>query len=300
MFRVLGIGAAMVLALLSISGSVAEDRDEFYAIARGESGRRAAPASGGLFGWQRRVEAPAPAASPVARRQMTRSRQAAALAGTDRSSRTFCVRSCDGYYFPVGPVTSGAGRHAQADACNAMCPGATVRLYSARNGAIETARSETGQVYGATATAFRYRERLQPGCSCQASATQGLARLALAQDYTLRHGDVVVMAAGVRIFRGAGRFPHQPRDFVTARTYGRLSPDLRRRVAEIETARLPVRVQRAGIATASTSDTFARAPRLDGLREMMAIRGPVRQIAIARAVSRPPAPRATTRRSATR
>ena len=91
-----------------------------------------------------------------------------------------------------------------------------------------------------------------------------------------------------------------PRDFVTARTYGRLSPDLRRRVAEIETARLPARVQRAGIATASTSDTFARAPRLDGLREMMAIRGPVRQIAIEKAVSRPPAPRATTRRSATR
>jgi len=181
-----------------------------------------------------------------------------------------------------------------------MCPGATVRLYSARNGAIETARSETGQVYGATATAFRYRERLEPGCSCQASTTQGLARLALAQDYTLREGDVVVMAAGVRVFRGAGRFPHQPRDFVTARTYGRLSPDLRRRVAEIETARLPARVQRAGIATASTSDTFARAPRLDGLREMMAIRGPVRQIAIEKAVSRPPAPRATTRRSATR
>ncbi len=44
MFRVLGIGAVLGLALLSISGSNAEDRDEFYAIARGETGRRAAPA----------------------------------------------------------------------------------------------------------------------------------------------------------------------------------------------------------------------------------------------------------------
>ena len=86
----------MVLALLSISGSVAEDRDEFYAIARGESGRRAAPASGGLFGWQRRAEAPAPAAASTARRQMTRSRQAAALAGTTAGCRTFGVRSGDG------------------------------------------------------------------------------------------------------------------------------------------------------------------------------------------------------------
>lgn len=294
MFRVLGIGAVLGLALLSISGSNAEDRDEFYAIARGETGRRAAPASGGWFGWQRRAETPAPAAAaagaPATRRQMTRSRQATALAGTDGSSRTFCVRSCDGYYFPVGPVTGAAGRRAQADACNAMCPGATVRLYSSRGGTIETARSESGQAYSAMATAFRYRERLEPGCSCQASVTQGLARLAMTQDYTLREGDLVVMDAGVRVFRNGGRFPHQPRDFVTARAYGRLSPDLRRRVAEIETARLPARLRLAGIAPASTTDTFARAPRLDGLREMMAPRGPVREIAIS-AASRTPVAR---------
>ena len=296
MFRVLGLGAVLVLALLSVSGSVAEDRDEFYAIARGETGRRAAPASGGWFGWQRRAETPAAAAAPAAQRQMTRSRQATALNGTDGSSRTFCVRSCDGYYFPVGPVTSGAGRSAQADACNAMCPGATVRLYSSRNGTIETARSETGQAYGAMATAFRYRERLEPGCSCQASVTQGLARLAMAQDYTLREGDLVVMDAGVRVFRGGGRFPHQPRDFVTARAYGRLSPDMRRRVSEIETASLPARLRLAGIAPASTTDTFARAPRLDGLREMMATRAPVREIAIEKPASRPVAPARVTPR----
>lgn len=302
MFRVLGIGAVLGLAVLSISGSNAEDRDEFYAIARGETGRRSAPASGGWFGWQRRAADPAPAsAAPAAQRQMTRSRQATALSGADGSSRTFCVRSCDGYYFPVGPVTAAAGRRAQADACNAMCPGATVRLYSSRNGTIETARSETGQAYGSMATAFRYRERLEPGCSCQASVTQGLARLAMAQDYTLREGDVVVTDVGVRVFRGGGRFPHQPRDFVTARSYGRLSPDLRRRVAEIETARLPARLRLAGIAPASTTDTFARAPRLDGLREMMATRGPVRQIAIEKAVTRPAtANRGTSRRASAR
>jgi len=303
MFRVLGIGAVLGLALLSISGSNAEDRDEFYAIARGETGRRAAPASGGWFGWQRRAETPAPAAAgaPATRRQMTRSRQATALADTDGSSRTFCVRSCDGYYFPVGPVTGAAGRRAQADACNAMCPGATVRLYSSRSGTIETARSESGQTYSAMATAFRYRERLEPGCSCQASVTQGLARLAMTQDYTLREGDLVVMDAGVRVFRNGGRFPHQPRDFVTARAYGRLSPDLRRRVAEIETARLPARLRLAGIAPASTTDTFARAPRLDGLREMMASRGPVRQIAIEKQATRPAATgRGTPRRAPAR
>lgn len=282
MFRVFGIAAVLGLAALSISGSVAEDRDEFYAIARGETGRRPAPAASA--GWFGRAPTPTVSHLPATPRQMnTRpTRQGQALAGTDGSSRAFCVRSCDGYFFPVGPATSGAGRNAQADACGAMCPGATVRLFTARNGAIETARSETGQLYGATATAFRYRERLQPGCSCQASVTQGLARLALTQDHTLRTGDVVVTDQGVRVFRAGARFPHQPRDFVTARAYGRLSPDLRRRVEEIETARLPDRLRYAGIAPASTTDTFARASRLEGLREMTALRGPVRQIAIER------------------
>lgn len=284
MFRVLGLLSLLGLALLSVSDTVAEDRDEFYAIARGEVGRRAAPAASS-FGWFGQRPAPTVQHLPADRpRQMTTrpNRQAAALAGTDRSSRAFCVRSCDGYYFPVGPVTAGAGRAAQAEACSAMCPGASVRLYSARNGAIETARSETGQIYGATATAFRYRERLVPGCSCQASVTQGLARLSFAQDFTLRTGDVVVTEAGVRVFRGSGRFPHQPRDFVTARAYGRLTADMRRRVEEIETARLPERLLLAGIGPTTTSNTFARTSRLPELREMTALRGPVRLIAIER------------------
>lgn len=283
MFRVLGLLSLLGLALLSVSDTVAEDRDEFYAIARGETGRRAvAPAGGGWFS-----RSPAPTVQHLSadgpRQMNTRpNRQAAALAGTDGNSRAFCVRSCDGYFFPVGPVTAAAGRSAQAEACGAMCPGASVRLYSSRNGSIETARSDTGQPYTAMATAFRYRERLVPGCSCQASVTQGLARLSFAQDFTLRQGDVVVTEAGVRVFRGSGRFPHQPRDFVTARAYGRLTADMRRRVEEIETARLPERLLYAGIAPATTSNTFARASRLPELREMTALRGPVRQIAIER------------------
>lgn len=281
MFRVLGLLSLLVLALLSVSDTVAEDRDEFYAIARGEVGRRAAPAAMGWFG-----QRPAPTVQhlPADRpRQMnTRpNRQAAALSGTDGGSRAFCVRSCDGYFFPVGPVTAGAGRSAQAEACSAMCPGASVRLYSSRNGSIETARSDTGQHYTANANAFRFRERLVPGCSCQASITQGLARLSFAQDFTLRTGDVVVTEGGVRVFRGSGRFPHQPRDFVTARAYGRLTADMRRRVEEIETARLPERLLLAGIGPTTTSNTFARTSRLPELREMT-LRGPVRQIAIER------------------
>ncbi len=281
MFRVLGMCAVLGLALLSISGSEAEDRDEFYAIARGDYGRsRPAAPSGGW--WGRPVAAPTVAHVPgTAPRQMgpRQNRQAAAMASADGSSRSYCVRSCDGYFFPIGASARGEGRQAQAAACDAMCPGATMRLFSSRNGSIETARTDGGQLYTATATAFRYRESLVPACSCQGSVTQGLARLALTQDHTLRTGDVVVMESGVRVFRDGGRFPYRPRDFVTAQAYGRLSPDLRQRVREIEEASLGPRLRVAGIAPTAASDVFDRTSRLEVVREMMA-RGPVREIAM--------------------
>jgi len=285
MLRVLGILAAVGLAMMSISGSEAEDRDEFYAIARGENpARRTAPAAGGWLPWgQARTSiAPPTQAAATRPRQMNARprRQAAALAGADLSSKTFCVRSCDGYYFPIGPAARGEGRQVQFAACHAMCPGASVRLYTARNGSIENARAEGGQLYTATATAFRYRERLEPGCSCQARITQGLAHLSLTQDHTLRSGDVVMMDGAVRVFRDGGRFPYQPRDFVTAQAYGRLAPEVRRRVQEIREAQFPPQLRLAGIASSSSTDVFARAPRTEGLREMIALRGPVRQVSI--------------------
>jgi len=281
MFRVLGMCAVLVLALLSISGSEAEDRDEFYAIARGDYGRaRPAAPSGGW--WGRPAAAPAVAHGPGQAASQTgarQNRQAAAIASADGSSRSYCVRSCDGYFFPIGAAARGEGRQAQAAACDAMCPGASMRLFSSRNGSIETARTDGGQLYTATATAFRYRESLVPACSCQGDVTRGLARLALAQDHTLRTGDVVVMDSGVRVFRDGGRFPYQPRDFVTAQAYGRLSPDLRQRVRQIEEASMGPRLRVAGIAPTAARDVFDRASRLEGVREMMA-RAPVREIAI--------------------
>ncbi len=280
MFRVLGIVAVLGLALLSISGSEAEDRDEFYAIARGDYGRQRPVVPSG--GWWGRPAGPTvshlPAAAP--RQQPARSsRQAAAIASSDGSSQAYCVRSCDGYFFPIGSAARGEGRQAQAAACDAMCPGATMRLFSSRNGSIETARTDGGQLYTGTATAFRYRTQLVNACSCQGDVTRGLARVALSQDHTLRTGDVVVMEKGVRVFRDGGRFPYQPRDFVTAQAYGRLSPDLRRRVREIEEASLGPRLRVAGIAPTAASDVFDRAPRLAVVREMMRP-GPVREIAI--------------------
>lgn len=240
--------AAAVLSLGAVTAPVpgaAQDRDEFYAIARGESGRRGAAPEGrgglgffSLFGGGNRRHLPEITVRPGENDRGTASvsEQSRSASGENVGGpRAFCVRTCDGFFFPMGPATSGGARQAQQESCTAMCPGAEVALYSvSRQGSIEEAVNARGQTYAALRTAFRFRQGLERACSCQGAAANGLARLPITHDVTLRAGDVVVTETGVQVFRGATRFPYQPRDFVAARTYGRLPADVRRRVDEIQ------------------------------------------------------------------
>jgi hypothetical protein len=224
----------------------AQDRDEFYAIARGESGRRPAtaqPRSYGfpgfsLFGGGARREVPEITVRPngLPANATPRAAESRTPSGENVSgARAFCVRTCDGFFFPAGPAMSGDGRRAQQMTCNSMCPGAEVALYTlASQGSIEDAVGPRGQAYSALRTAFRFRQSVDRTCSCQSVATNGLARLPITHDFTLRAGDVVVTEQGVRVFRGAARFPYRNQDFVEARSYGRLPADIQRRVVEIQ------------------------------------------------------------------
>ena len=164
----------------------------------------------------------------------------------------YCVRSCDGFFFPVGPAQSGNGRQAQEMTCNAMCPGADVALYRTSNGGtIENAAGPRGQLYQSLRNAFRFREKVDATCTCSGLGVTGLGRVAITHDFTLRSGDIVVTERGVRIFAGASRFPYRPADFVAARAYSRLPADVHQRIAMIE----------AGI-QAQESSSSAPAPRL--------------------------------------
>lgn len=82
--------------------------------------------------------------------------------------QTMCVRTCDGYYWPVHyPVTRRAFK-ADADICTASC-GAQAKLYY-RPGPGTDAEEMTdldGNSYGASATAFAYRKGLVNGCACR-------------------------------------------------------------------------------------------------------------------------------------
>jgi hypothetical protein len=74
--------------------------------------------------------------------------------------RTLCVRSCDGYFFPVAYSSSADELDRDAAACQAQCPGTEVELYVHRTPGEEADRmvSLSGRPYTALPTAFRYRQ----------------------------------------------------------------------------------------------------------------------------------------------
>lgn len=82
--------------------------------------------------------------------------------------RTLCVRSCDGYYFPISYSAGGDDLRRDELACRALCPGQVVSLYVQRNPSEEggTMVSLAGEPYTSLSTAFRYRREYDRGCAC--------------------------------------------------------------------------------------------------------------------------------------
>lgn len=81
--------------------------------------------------------------------------------------QTMCVRTCDGYYWPVHFPVSRRDLRQDASLCEATC-GAQTKLYTREGPGTEPEemRDADGQSYGASATAFAYRRGLVNGCAC--------------------------------------------------------------------------------------------------------------------------------------
>jgi hypothetical protein len=113
------------------------------------------------------------------------------LAGT---YRTLCVRTCDGYYFPISYSTV-PGKFAEDEAlCRRLCPATEVALYSHRNPGEDIARaiSSNGRSYSDLPTAFSYRKVFNASCSCRAPGQSWEEALRQGEDQTLERGDIVV------------------------------------------------------------------------------------------------------------
>src|SRR5271169_3224545 len=108
---------------------------------------------------------------------------------------TVCVRTCDGYYFPIS-YSTGSTRFADDEkTCQRLCPASEVALYSFRNPGedMDQAVSNSGQPYTALPNAYRYRKEVTNGCSCRKAGQSWGDALKNADDATtLEQGDIVV------------------------------------------------------------------------------------------------------------
>jgi hypothetical protein len=85
--------------------------------------------------------------------------------------RTLCVRTCDGYYFPISFSTVPAKFNDDAATCQSMCPGAEAVLYTYRNPGEDPAQavSLAGEPYASLPTAFKYRQTYDKTCTCHSA-----------------------------------------------------------------------------------------------------------------------------------
>ena len=156
-------------------------------------------------------------------------------ASTRRQS--VCVRLCDGYYFPIGPVSRPGDLPNQEAACSELCPDAPTQLFvePAGSNRIEDAVAPNGARYTALPVAFRNRTAVDNTCTCHRRPDQASS---LMNDATLRKGDSIMTAQGILVFNGRGQLPHAPGDF-TALAKASMPRDKREILAAIERAALP-------------------------------------------------------------
>jgi hypothetical protein len=110
--------------------------------------------------------------------------------------RTVCVRTCDGFYFPISFATVPARFPDDEKTCKALCPAAEASLFTYRNPGedMTSAVSINGQPYSSSPNAFRYRQEFNPSCSCKAAGQTWSDALKTIDDKAAaeQQGDIIV------------------------------------------------------------------------------------------------------------
>jgi len=107
--------------------------------------------------------------------------------------RTVCVRTCDGFFFPVSYAANQSRFATDEQQCQRQCPGTEAKLYTYRNAGedIEQAVSISGQPYMSMPNALLYKKQFVAACSCRPAGMSWSQALG-GEDQTLRKGDIVV------------------------------------------------------------------------------------------------------------
>jgi hypothetical protein len=182
-----------------------------------------------------------------------------AIAGL-ASGRSVCVRLCDGYFFPVAPISSSADLAGHQATCEETCPDAPTALYVEPAGSdkIEDAVSTSGAPYTALPVALRSRTTFDNTCACHRTLAHGYSR-SLLHDLTLRKGDSVMTPGGFVVFQGQSRLPFARKDFV-ALAQASMPSDNRAALLAMERASAPTpAIRRNGPRSASAQSQSPKA-----------------------------------------
>ena len=164
--------------------------------------------------------------------------QAAPAARVVGSGPSFCVRSCDGKYFPL----TMRGNASPVQTCQAFCPASVTKVYFGSN--IDGATASNGERYADSENAFAYRKALRADCTCNGRDPTGLAPVDLTLDTSLRSGDVIATSDGLVAYTGVRLGANQTPDFTPVASYPGLTAEVRARLGEIKVA--PVNAEMAG------------------------------------------------------
>ncbi len=91
-----------------------------------------------------------------------------------RTFRTMCVRTSDGFYWPISFSTTRDRFDEDRGVCASMCPGEGTELFAYRNPGQQVdamMNTLTGEPYTAQSFAFAYRESFDPDNRCTPSAS---------------------------------------------------------------------------------------------------------------------------------
>ena len=150
------------------------------------------------------------------------------------SGPAFCVRSCDGRYFPLA-----RGNTTPIQMCQAFCPASVTKVFFGSN--IDSASSGSGERYADMENAFAYRKAMRADCTCNGRDPAGLAPVDLSLDTSLRSGDVIATSNGLVAYSGVRVGTGQTAEFTPVASYPGLTADVRARLGEMKVA--PVKAE---------------------------------------------------------
>ncbi|HVY58110.1 MAG TPA: DUF2865 domain-containing protein [Xanthobacteraceae bacterium] len=139
-------------------------------------------------------------------------------------SVAYCVRLCDGRYFPLPDLR----RRSAAKLCSSFCPAASTKVFTGPE--IDHSTADDGSDYTDLHTAYLYRDHLVQGCTCNGKDAFGLARIPADSDPTLQTGDMLATKDGLKVFHESSR---RAGNFTPVRKYSRLPKRVRDKLATI-------------------------------------------------------------------